>query len=108
MLLSKNINLNPIIEPLINEFPKLIHSHNSIQRDIVILSNAYNLVGSVSSFLTSSILMNNNLKNYFEYDNYRLTEKYLHLHPQIYKYKKNICIYILKSINIKLSIMYIK
>ena len=44
-------NLNPIIEPLINEFPKLIHSHNSMQRDIVILSNAYNLVGSVSSFL---------------------------------------------------------
>ena len=90
-------NLNPIIEPLINEFPKLIHSHNSMQRDIVILSNAYNLVGSVSSFLTSSILMNNNLKNYFEYDNYRLTEKYLHLHPQIYKYKIKYNVYKMNS-----------
>ena len=90
-------NLNPIIEPLINEFPKLIHSHNSLQRDIAILSNAYNLVGSVSSFLTSSILMNNNLKNYFEYDNYRLTEKYLHLHPQIYKYKIKYNVYKMNS-----------
>ena len=90
-------NLNPIIEPLIKEFPKLIHSHNSMQRDIVILSNAYNLVGSVSSFLTSLILMNNNLKNYFEYDNYRLTEKYLHLHPQIYKYKMKYNVYKMNS-----------
>ena len=68
-----------------------------MQRDIVILSNAYNLVGSVSSFLTSSILMNNNLKNYFEYDNYRLTEKYLHLHPQIYKYKIKYNVYKMNS-----------
>ena len=90
-------NLNPIIEPLIKEFPKLIQTHNSIQRDIVILSNAYNLVGSVSSFLTSLILMNNNLKNYFEYDNYRLTEKYLHLHPQIYKYKIKYNVYKMNS-----------
>ena len=90
-------NLNPIIEPLIKEFPKIIHTHNSIQRDIVILSHAYNLVGSVSSFLTSSIIMNNNLRNYFEYDNYRLTEKYLHLYPQIYKYKIKYNVYKMNS-----------
>ena len=35
-------NLNPIIEPLIKEFPKIIHTNNSIQRDIAILSNEYN------------------------------------------------------------------
>ena len=90
-------NLNPIIEPLIKEFPKIIHTNNSIQRDIAILSNAYNLVGSVSSFLITSILMNDNLKNYFEYDNYRLTEKYLHLHPQIYKYKITYNVYKMNS-----------
>ena len=90
-------NLNPIIEPLIKEFPKIIYTHNSIKKDIVILSNAFNLVGSVSSFLTTLILMNNNLANYFEYDNYRLTEKYLHLHPQIYKYNIKYNIYKMNS-----------
>ena len=88
---------NPIIEPLIKEFPKIIHMNNSISIDIALLSNAYNLVGSVSSFLTTSRMMNDNLKNYFEYDNYRLTEKYLHLYHQIYKFKIKYNVYKMNS-----------
>ena len=58
---------------------------NNINTDIAILSNAYNIIGSMSSFLTSLIFINTKLKNYWEYDNYRLAEKYLHLHPDIYR-----------------------
>ena len=76
---------NPIITPLINQFNKIILTQNLIQTDIAIISNAYNLVGSMSSFLISLVIINENLKNFWEYDNYRLTEKYLHLHPQIYE-----------------------
>jgi hypothetical protein len=92
-------SLNPVIEQLIKEFPKIILTHNSLQNDIATLSNAYNIVGSVSSFLTSLILMNSNLKNFWEYDNYRLTEKYLHLHPEIYKKEIKYNIYKMKASN---------
>ena len=77
--------INPIISPLINEFPQIIYTQNLIQTDIAILSNAFNVVGSMSSFLTTLILINTNLENFWEFNNQRLTEKYLHLHPQIYQ-----------------------
>ena len=96
-------NSNPIIKLLINEFPQIILTHNSIEIDISILLNAFNLIGSMSSFLTSIIILNENLKNFFEYDNYCLSQKYLHLHHDIYKYKINYSIY-----KIKPSTKYLK
>ena len=96
-------NSNPIIKLLINEFPQIILTHNSIEIDISILLNAFNLIGSMSSFLTSIIILNENLKNLFEYDNYSLSQKYLHLHHDIYKYKINYSIY-----KIKPSTKYLK
>ena len=96
-------NSNPIIKLLINEFPQIILTHNSIEIDISILLNAFNLIGSMSSFLTSIIILNENLKNFFEYDNYSLSQKYLHLHHDIYKYKINYSIY-----KIKPSTKYLK
>ena len=76
---------NPNILPLTSQFPNIILTKNNINTDIAILSNAYNIIGSMSSFLTSLIFINTKLKNYWEYDNYRLAEKYLHLHPDIYR-----------------------
>ena len=96
-------NSNPIIKLLINEFPQIILTHNSIEIDISILLNAFNLIGSMSSFLTTIIILNENLKNFFEYDNYCLSQKYLHLHHDIYKYKINYSIY-----KIKPSTKYLK
>ena len=89
--------INPTILPLVNEFKNIILTQNLIQTDIAILSKAYNLVGSMSSFLTTITIINNNLKNFWEYDNYRLTEKYLHLHYQIYKYEIKYNIYKMNS-----------
>jgi len=94
---------NPIIKLLISEYPQIILTHNSLEIDISILINAFNLIGSMSSFLTSIIILNENLRNFFEYDNYSLSQKYLHLHHDIYKYKINYSIY-----KIKPSTKYLK
>ena len=96
-------NSNPIIKLLMIEYPQIILTHNSLEIDISILLNAFNLVGSMSSFLTSIIILNENLRNFFEYDNYSLSQKYLHLHHDIYKYKINYSIY-----KIKPSTKYLK
>ena len=55
--------------------------------------NAYNIVGSISSLFTTTIIFNENLKNVWEYDLYRLPEKYFHLHHDIYNYKIKYSIY---------------
>lgn len=96
-------NSNPIIKLLIREYPQIFLTHNSIEIDISLLLNAFNLIGSMSSFLTTIIILNENLRNFFEYDNYSLSQKYLHLHHDIYKYKINYSIY-----KIKPSIKYLK
>ena len=94
---------NPIIKLLISEFPQIFLTHNPIEIDISLLLNAFNLIGSMSSFLTTIIILNENLRNFFEYDNYSLSQKYLHLHHDIYKYKINYSIY-----KIKPSTKYLK
>ena len=94
---------NPIIKLLISEYPQIFLTHNPIEIDISLLLNAFNLIGSMSSFLTTIIILNENLRNFFEYDNYSLSQKYLHLHHDIYKYKINYSIY-----KIKPSTKYLK
>ena len=90
-------SLNPVIEILNRSFPEIILTNNSFEKDLSLLTNAYNIVGSMSSFLTTSLIINDNLKNFWEYDNYRLSQKYLHLHHDIYKYPKKFTIYKMKS-----------
>lgn len=85
--------LNPVIKLLIKKFPDIILTHNSIDKDIGILSNAFNIVGSMSSFLTTLLIINENLKNFWEFDNYRLTQKYLHLHHDTYNYARSFTIF---------------
>ena len=50
-------------------------------------------MGSVSSFLITAIKFNDNLKKYWEYEIYRKTDKFLHLHHDIYKFPRNFTIY---------------
>ena len=78
---------------LMRQYKQIILTNNPLNEDLSILSNAYNIVASISSFLTSIIIINDNLKILWEYDNYRLTEKYLHLHRDIYNYNFNYSIY---------------
>ncbi len=94
-LISGNNN-NPVIKKLLQKFPKIIFKNNSLELDFAYLSNAYNLVGSVSSFLITSIKFNKNLRKYWEYDIYRKSEKFLHLHHDIYKLPKHFTIYKMK------------
>lgn len=89
-------NNSPVISKLVNEFPNVYYRNNSLEYDFALLCNAYNLVGSVSSFLLSAIKLNNNLKNYWEYDIYRKSEKFLHLHHDIYKLPRRFTIYKMK------------
>ncbi len=87
---------NPVIEKLLKENKNIIYKKNLLEKDIAYLSKAYNLVGSVSSLLLAAIKLNNNLKNYWEYDNYRLSAKYFHLHHDIYEFPRNFSIYKMK------------
>lgn len=55
--------------------------------------NAYNIVGSISSFSTMIIMFNDHLIKLWEYDLYRLPEKYFHLHRDFYNYKIKYSLY---------------
>ena len=91
-IISGNDN-SPVISKLLSEFPNIIHKNNSLELDFSYLCNAYNLVGSVSSFLITAIKFNDNLENYWEYDIYRKSEKFLHLHHDIYNFPRKFTIY---------------
>ena len=89
-------NNNPVINKLIEEFQNVIYKKNSLEVDIATLSNAYNIVGSISSFLQGIIKINDNLENYWEYDIYRISEKFGHLHVDIYDIHRKFIIYKMK------------
>ena len=60
-----------------------------IRYDISLLCHSFNIVVSVSSFAFSAIKLNDNLKELWEYDIMRLSEKFLFLHHHITKFKKS-------------------
>ena len=55
--------------------------------------NSYNLVGSVSSFLITSVILNSNLVNFFEYNIYPMNEKIYHNYYNLFEYSNNFTIY---------------
>ena len=87
---------NPVIGKLIKKYRNVRYKKNSLETDIAYLTNSYNLVGSVSSFSLSAMKLNNNLKNYWEYDLYRLHAKFFHLHHDIYEFPRNFTIFRMK------------
>ena len=97
---------NPVINLLIQQFPSILFTNNRLDQDISILSNAYNIVGSISSFFTTLIIINDNLKAIWEYNHYLLNEKYLHLHHDIYKNRINYTIYRMHSSSNYNNIMF--
>ena len=91
-IIAKN-DKNPIIGHLLKEFKNIIYKRNDLTVDLAFLMKAYNLVGSVSSMLYSSIVLNINLKNFWEYDIYRKSDKFIHLHYEVYEYERKFKIY---------------
>ena len=87
---------NFVIDELLNEFKNITYTTNKIDVDISYLIYAYNIVASVSSFFTNIIKFNDNLKNMWEYDIYRMSEKFSQLHHDFFKYPIKYNIYTMK------------
>ena len=79
-------NSNIVINELLNWYKNIKYKENNIKIDISYLIYGYNLVASVSSFFISIIKFNDNVKNMWEYDIYRMAEKFKHLHHDFFNF----------------------
>ena len=84
---------NPIINFLLKEFNYIHYKKNKPNYDISYIANAYNIIASVSSFFVTIIKLNDKLRIIWEYDIYRLSEKFLHLHYSVYDFPHKYKIY---------------
>ena len=84
---------NPVINELIKYNANIIFKKNSLAKDIATLAFAYNIVGSISSFLISIIKLNNNLKYFWEYDRYPTSLGIPHLHHSLYNLTRRYTLY---------------
>jgi len=85
--------LNPVIHILLNNYPFIKYKKNSIKIDVANLANSFNIVSAKSSFLISIIKLNDNLHFLWEYNFYKLSERYFHLHSSVYSFSYNYTIY---------------
>jgi hypothetical protein len=92
---------NPNINKLINYYPNILFKINNIKQDISILLNAYNLVGSVSSFFITILQLNYNINFLWDYNICSLRFKNIFYHYDIYKYpNRRFIIYRMEPSNI--------
>ena len=81
---------NPVIDALLKAYKNIIYkSNSSLEKDIASLAYAYNIVGSISSFLISTIKLNDNLKYFWEYDRYPTSLGNQHLHHSLYDFERS-------------------
>ena len=99
--------LNPVLKKLIKRHKNIIYKKMNRAYAIAYLANAYNIVGSISSFITEIIKLNDKLKNLYEYDIYHIKEKIYHIHPSLYGFKKNYVTYLMKPSKNYLDHMFI-
>lgn len=86
--------LNPIVNILLKKYRNITcHNYNTLAKDISYLSHAYNIVGSISSFITSIIKLNDNLRYFWEYDIYQMEQKLYHFHHSLYDFPRNYTIF---------------
>ena len=83
----------PIIRKLISEYKNVKYNKSSLINDMSKLVYGYNIVGSISSFLTSLIKLNDNLQYFWEYDIYHKVTKINHLHYSISNFTRKYTIY---------------
>lgn len=89
VIISEN-RLNPVIDKLTLEYPYIIFNENKIEIDIAYLVYAYNIVGSISTFINMLIRLNDNLNYFWEYNLPTLNSKIIHCHHSYFKPFKNI------------------
>ena len=89
-------NKSPVTQKLLNDYPKIKYSLNSLENDLAILMNAYNLVNAFSSFSLAAITFNDNLINLFEYEQIHLRMYIVHFHYYIDKLERRFNIYKMK------------
>ena len=87
-LISKD-DYNPIVKKLINKFSHVSFIKSDLQRDVSILLNAFNIVGSISSFLISILQLNYNLEYFWDFNMYKISEKINHFHFDFNKLPHN-------------------
>lgn len=92
-LISVDEIYNPVIQKLREMYPKIKYKENPLEVDIAYLVRGYNIVGSISSFLISSLKLNDNLVYLWEYDRYPMCSKLYHSHHSIYNIKRKYTIY---------------
>ena len=97
---------NFIIDILINKYKNISYKKNHFEYDISLLSHAYNLVLSVSSFVLSSVKINDNLRVVWEYDIMRMSEKIHFLHHHLFKFPIKYKIYTMEPSDIYKSKMF--
>ena len=104
IILSED-KLNPVIPKLLDKYSYIKYKKNNLKLDISYLANSYNIVAAKSSFLVTVIKFNDKLKYLWEYDLYKLSERYLHLHYSVYKFPFNYKIYKMNSSKMYSKIM---
>ena len=92
-IISSDDIYNPVIKELKFKYPKIIYHGNPLEKDISYLVHGYNVVGSISSFLISSIKLNDNIEYLYEYDRYPMCSKIFHSHHSIFNIKRKYTIY---------------
>ena len=97
---------NIITDALINKYNYIKFQSNDYRYDLSLLIHAYNLAISISSFSVSAIKFNDNLKDLWEYDIFRLSEKFLILHYHLYKYDYKYNIHTMRSSDIYADKMF--
>ena len=101
-----NDKKNIVLEALINKYNNIIFRHDNYKSDISSLVHAVNVAAPVSSFFFASIKLNDNLKNLWEYDIYKLDEKFFWLHHHLYKFDIKYKIYTMKPSDVYINQMY--
>jgi hypothetical protein len=97
---------NVVLDALMNKYNNIIFNQNSYEYDLSLLINAFNIVASVSSFIISAIKFNDNLKDLWEYDIIRLSEKFLFLHHHLFAFDIKFKIHTMKPSDIYAQKMF--
>ena len=86
-IIAENKN-NPVIDKLLNKYPKIIYNKNPLNVDISYLTQAYNIVaGRMSTFLDAIIPLNNHLYNLYIFTLQNYTNNYKNRLKIIYNIK---------------------
>ena len=82
IFLLSNGHENPCVDALLKLYPKIKYIHGSLNDDISVIINCYNLVLSISTFTLTLINLNNNLNNLYFYKiiDYNITKTNITMH----------------------------